>query len=146
MRWVFELHAASTLMMAGLIWFVQLVHYPLFPAVGEGGFIAYERSHQIRTTWIVAPLMAIELITAIAIATTPLGRSVRVLAYVGLALVAVNWLSTALVQVPDHERLARGFDAVPAARLVATNWIRTAAWTIRGSIALLMLRSTSSEI
>ena len=31
------LHAAATLFMTGLIWFVQVVHYPLFARVGEDG-------------------------------------------------------------------------------------------------------------
>ena len=32
------LQLASTLAMVGLIWFVQVVHYPLFEKVGAGGF------------------------------------------------------------------------------------------------------------
>ncbi|NIP85737.1 MAG: hypothetical protein GTO03_09310, partial [Planctomycetales bacterium] len=55
---------ATTLMMAGLIWFVQIVHYPLFAAVGEGEFPAFERKHQRLTTCVVAPLMLAELATA----------------------------------------------------------------------------------
>ena len=55
---VLYLHAASTLSMVGLIWFVQVVHYPLFARV-EQGFIAYEQIHQQRTTWVVAPLMPV---------------------------------------------------------------------------------------
>lgn len=38
-------HAAATLWMTGLIWFVQVVHYPLFALVGSTGFAAYESAH-----------------------------------------------------------------------------------------------------
>jgi hypothetical protein len=48
-----------------------------------------------------------------------------------LALVGVIWASTFLVQVPAHGTLARGFDEAAHARLVGSNWIRTAAWTAR---------------
>jgi hypothetical protein len=49
--------------------------------------------------------------------------------------VAVAWLSTAFVQVPLHAALpsAAGDErAALIARLVASNWLRTAAWTLRG--------------
>jgi hypothetical protein len=38
--------------------------------------------------------------------------------------------------VPAHGRLAEGFDAGVHARLVATNWIRTMAWTLRGALVV----------
>ena len=56
--------------------------------------------------------------------------------WAGLALLAVIWLSTALVQVPLHRRLQGGFDAAAHRRLVRTNWLRTAAWTLRAALAL----------
>ena len=34
-------HAAATLFMVGLIWFVQVVHYPLFARVGPDAFVPY---------------------------------------------------------------------------------------------------------
>ena len=35
--WLLILHAGATLYMAGVIWFVQIVHYPLFSRVGQPG-------------------------------------------------------------------------------------------------------------
>lgn len=64
MKWVILFNAASTLMMTGVIWFVQVVHYPLFAEVGRAEFAQYEASHSGLTTLIVAPLMLVELITA----------------------------------------------------------------------------------
>jgi hypothetical protein len=49
----------------------------------------------------------------------------------GIAL-ASNWLSTWVVQIPLHNCLAAGFDSEAHRRLVKTNWMRTAAWTLRG--------------
>ena len=42
------LHTLSTLSMLGLIWFVQIVHYPLMARVGRVRFHAYETDHQRR--------------------------------------------------------------------------------------------------
>ena len=123
-------HAAATLFMTGVIWFVQIVHYPLFGRVGAAEFLVYEREHARRTGWVVGPAMVVELLFALALAAQGGG-----LAWAGLALLGVIWASTAFVQVPLHRRLERTADAAAQRRLVRTNWIRTAAWTARAVIA-----------
>ncbi len=133
------LNAGSTWAMVGLIWFVQLVHYPLFDGVGPGGFAAYEARHTRQTTWVVGPLMFIELVTSVALLwVAPAGVS-RWLIWAGLATVVVNWASTALLQVPQHRTLEAGYDEVATRFLVNSNWLRTAAWTAHGVIVLCML-------
>ncbi len=101
------LQLVSTLGMVGVIWFVQVVHYPLFGKVGTSGFRDYEQDHQRRTTLVVAPLMLTEAVTAVALFwLRPDGISPS-LSVVGLGLVGVLWASTFLWQVPAHERLAK---------------------------------------
>ncbi len=132
------LQVATTLAMAGIIWFVQVVHYPLFAAVGQDGFAAYEAQHANRTGWIVGPLMCVELGTAVLLLSTrlrPVGITRGEAAW-GVALLAVIWLSTFLVQVPLHQQLQAGYDPAAVRRLVATNWIRTAAWSARAMLVL----------
>jgi hypothetical protein len=133
-------NAAATVFMTGLIWFVQVVHYPLFAKVGPEVFPAYSRAHQMLTTLVVGPPMLVEAATAaLLVIVRPAGTSAG-LAWTGLALVAAIWLSTAALQVPAHGRLVDGFDADTNAFLVSTNWIRTICWTARTAVvgALLM--------
>jgi hypothetical protein len=124
--------------MVGLIWFVQVVHYPLFARVGEGQFTAYETAHQRLTTLVVLPPMITELVTGLLIAFAGDLDIEPWLGWCGLALLAVIWLSTFALQVPRHRQLQTGFDRRAHALLVATNWLRTAAWTARGALVLLM--------
>jgi hypothetical protein len=132
-------HAGATLAMAGLIWFVQIVHYPLFGRVGQGGYADYQREHERRTARVVAPLMLIEALTAALLIWQRPPAVDPALPWAGAALLLVIWLSTALLQVPAHRRLESGFDAAAHARLVATNWLRTIAWSARGALALIMI-------
>ena len=135
---VFLLHLLATLAMLGAIWIVQVVHYPLFAGVGDAGWAAYEASHQSRITWVVGPLMVLELGTAVwLIVARPEGLPVWSVV-LGAALVGVIWASTAFVQVPLHTALGGAFDGDAHARLVASNWIRTAAWTVRAGLVLWM--------
>lgn len=132
-------HAAATLYMTGLIWFVQLVHYPLMASVGKDNYTTYQRLHEQRTTLAVAPAMLIEFATACYLALqTPDGMAPW-LTWAGLTLVVLIWLSTALLQVPCHKQLGAGFHQTAHRRLVRTNWLRTGMWTARGGVAIAML-------
>lgn len=126
------LNVASTWYMVGLIWFVQLVHYPLLNQVGEGNFATYERLNTRWTTWAVGPAMLVEVATAAALVFwTPRGCSPWWLLG-GLILLLAVWGVTAVCSVPMHARLERGHDAAAIAWLVGTNWLRTVGWTLRG--------------
>lgn len=133
------IHAAATLYMTGLIWFVQVVHYPLMARVGAEGFPDYEKHHQRLTTWAVGPPMLVELACALwLVIASPPGVGPW-LAYAGLGLVAAIWLSTAFLQVPRHRELESGFNEAAHRRLVQSNWLRTGAWSLRSVIALWMI-------
>ncbi|MFG0316973.1 MAG: hypothetical protein ACF8XB_06870 [Planctomycetota bacterium JB042] len=134
------LHAAVTWCLVGLIWTIQLVHYPLFDRVPEPGFRAFHEAHARRITWIVAPLMAIELVTGVLLAVSSGAPALPPASVgLGLALLVVVWASTALLQVPLHARLGERFTPAVHRALVGTNWLRTVAWTARGGIAAWML-------
>lgn len=139
MTWGLFIQAAATWAMVGLIWFVQIVHYPLFGHVGDEKFPKYEQQHKRLTTWVVAPLMFVELGIAIWLCFARPEWLPAWQVWMGAALVTAIWLSTALLQVPAHESLSRQFTAAQHAKLVHTNWLRTVAWSVRGVLVLSML-------
>ena len=129
---VLLINLASTWFMVGLIWFVQIVHYPLFAAVPETGFGAYHKQHVRRTTWVVAPLMLIELATSLSLLwLRPIGAPAW-LPWLGVALLAIAWGSTWRLQIPRHNELAVCYAPHAHSGLCRTNWLRTVAWTARG--------------
>ncbi len=140
---LFLLQLACTLFMTGLIWFVQIVHYPLFAEVGPAQLNRYETLHANRTSWVVFPPMMIELLTTLALLYPPSRpRSLGLPAALALnALTGVIWMTTALGHVPLHTRLGRpADDHAPSLRLlVRLNWLRTIAWTARSGILLFAL-------
>ncbi|MEM7048791.1 MAG: hypothetical protein AAF604_03990 [Acidobacteriota bacterium] len=130
------LHAGATVAMAGLIWFVQIVHYPLFGAVPAEASRRYAVEHQRRTGWVVGPLMLLELGTAIALVVAAPGDPLH---WLGAGLLALIWGSTAVVQIPLHRQLILGHDRATVDRLVTSNWLRTLAWSLRAPLALSFL-------
>lgn len=140
-------HAAATWFMTGVIWIVQVVHYPLFSYADRATYPAFADAHGRLITLIVGPAMLTELATALLLlADRPPALPART-ALVGLGLIAVIWASTALLQVPMHGQLSQGYEARAHGWLVTTNWIRTLAWTARsvlvGWVVLRALHSAS---
>ena len=136
-------NAAATLAMTGIIWFVQVVHYPLLGQAAAAGADGLAAEHQRRTGWVVAGPMAVEALTAVAlVVATPDGVS-RLAAVAGVVLVVVIWVSTALLQVPRHREMLTGLDPAGHRRLVRDNRVRTAAWTARAALVIGMLAAAT---
>lgn len=131
---LFLTHLVATWGLVGLIWTIQVVHYPLFAQVGREAFPVYHRRHTRSITWIVAPLMAVELISGLVLAMEDSSALLRW----SLVLLGFNWLSTACIQIPLHNRLEKGFEPQAHARLVLSNWGRTLAWSGRGILLVLV--------
>ena len=129
----------STLPMFGIIWFVQIAHYPMFAEIVPSSFTRYETAYANRMGYIAGPLMLAELVSAFLL----LAPSLRLPAipsweaWFGLVLVGLLWASTVFLQIPLHDRLHRAYDLDSIHRLVLSNWIRTIAWTARAALLLL---------
>ncbi len=114
---------ATCAAMTGIIWMVQIAIYPLFGRLKGAIFDDYHAHYTKRVTYVIAPLMLIEVVCCAA--CLYLGDW-QVMAPSSLLLAAV-WASTAFIQVPQHAKLTP--ETVRA--LVYTNWIRSIAWTAR---------------
>lgn len=130
MKLLLVAHAAATFFMLGVICLVQVVHYPLFARVSPSAFGAYHHRHVQLITYVVMPPMLLELATALALALGE-GPGAPWERWLGLALVGVVWMATALWQVPAHGALGDGFDPAVHRHLVTTNWVRTGGWLAR---------------
>lgn len=138
------LQAISTWAMTALIWFVQLIQYASFARVGNASFVDFHAFHSNRITFIVAPLMSIELITAAALVWRPGKAMATWEVWVGLGLVVIAWASTALLQVPMHRRLGAGFEEASWRFLCRSNWVRTIAWSARAALVTVWLNRALS--
>ena len=107
--------------------------------IEEQQFVTFQASHMRRISYVVGPLMLLEAATAVWLRFIDLPGPGTQLAWIGMGLVLLLWLSTLILQVPCHWILERGWDAKAHHRLVMTNWLRTVAWTGRAVIAVWML-------
>ena len=132
-------HLVATAAMTAILWFVQIVHYPLFAKVGPDHFVEYERSNTQRTSLVVGPPLAVEGLTAVLLFVAPPEGVGRAIPFVSGVLLAVVLLSTIAVQVPLHGSLSERFDTALVTRLVRSNWLRTVGWTARVVLATVIV-------
>jgi hypothetical protein len=140
MEYVFPaliLELVSCLFMTGVIVFVQVVHYPLFKRVGESP--EYHLEHQRRTSCVVA----VPMLTELAAALYRVFYIPEALSLLGLSLLLLIWLSTALLQAPCHRLLLLGFQEETVDQLVRSNTYRCVAWLLRSGLLLYMLLEQS---
>lgn len=120
------LFTASNGGLAVLIWLVQIIIYPGMHGWDKTRFADLHRDYARRISFIVGPLM----LGQAALALHQIIEVPGVVAAVQIALIAAVWSVTGLVSVPLHRRLSGGYDERAVDRLVASNWLRTAGWSL----------------
>lgn len=129
----------ASCVMTGVIWFVQHVHYPLLAQVEMGQAVAVAEEHQRRTGHVVALPMAVEGLTTLALLAQQPAGVTWFLPWIGAILLAVALGCTVFLSVPLHAKMATNPDAQVGAKLVATNWPRTIAWSLRAVVCVVMV-------
>uniref|UniRef100_UPI004049A689 hypothetical protein n=1 Tax=Fulvivirga sp. TaxID=1931237 RepID=UPI004049A689 len=113
----------------GLIWLVQLVHYPSFLYSTAESFPSYHQFHTRAISVIVAPSMGLELLTSLVYLA--IVQKIEPLYWLSILFLGLVWMVTFFVAVPLHNSLAGNFDAVQIQKLININWWRTAGWSLR---------------
>lgn len=134
---LFLVNVVATAIMTGVIWTIQIVHYPFFHRIDRKKYSEHMDEHRKKISYIVIPVMLAELGTAIGLVL--MDSSFTAEFATGLILLTIIWISTALIQVPSHSKLAAGYTPSEVNRLVNYNWIRTLLWTARLAVMLFIL-------
>ena len=132
-------NAAATLVMVGIIWFVQWVHYPLLAVVSTDRASEVAVEHQRRTGHVVGLPMAVEGVSTLVLLANRPAEVALIWPWLGAVLLAIALGSTVFLSVPRHAKMAINPDPEIGNSLVRTNWPRTVAWSARGIIVMIML-------
>ena len=122
-------HLIFTSIMTGVIWVIQIVHYPSFHFIEKELYTAFQKFHMNKISIIVIPIMLAELITGMMLFLDRSSKSpFLIISFVILVLI---WLITGVFFSKAHNELIAGYQELVINQLVAMNWIRTLLWTLR---------------
>ncbi len=139
---VFFFHLIFSAIMVGVIWVIQLVHYPSFHFIDKAIYDSFQKFHMNKISIIVIPVMILELATGFLLL---IGNSKNILIIISFGILILIWGITGLFFSDAHGKLISGYNELIVNKLVSMNWIRTALWTFK-MILLLYLSYAYNKI
>lgn len=128
------IHLFASFFLTGLIWTIQIVHYPGFKYIDKKNFSEFSQFHTSRITIVVLPLMLTELATAICLSYFDSLQNPSL--NINLLAVLFIWLITILSSMKDHKKLAIDKSIKVIDHLIKINWLRTILWTTKSVLIL----------
>ena len=122
-----DIHFLSTSLMVGIIWVIQLLHYPTFHFIKESDYVEFQHFHMQRISFIVVPVMIIEILSGFMLVYYFRSN----LFILCLTILLVIWLITFVFFTKLHQSLLGGYDKIIVKKLVQINWSRTVLWSLR---------------
>jgi len=113
--------------LVSLLFMTQFITYPTFLHIDKDKFSEYHRKYVNNISFIVAPVMLIELLTLSLIAYF----SSEFLIIKSLILLLVIWLTTFFIMIPSHNRISKSFNKKEIISLINYNWVRTILWSFK---------------
>ena len=113
--------------LVSLVFMTQFITYPTFLHIDKDKFSEYHRKYVNNISFIVAPVMLIELLTLLLIAYF----SSEFLIIKSLFLLLVIWLTTFFIMIPSHNKISKTFNKKEINRLINYNWVRTILWSFK---------------
>ena len=122
-------HLIFTSIMTGVIWVIQIVHYPSFHFIEKELYTAFQKFHMNKISIIVIPIMLAELITGMMLFLDKSYKSPFLI--ISSVILVLIWLITGVFFSKAHNELMTGYQELVVNQLVVMNWIRTLLWTLR---------------
>ncbi len=120
--------------LVSLVFMTQFITYPTFLDIDKDKFLEYHQKYVNKISFIVAPVMLIELLTLFLIAYL----SSEFLIVKTLILLLVIWLTTFFIMIPSHNRISKSFDKKEIINLINYNWVRTILWSLKLLLIILL--------
>ncbi|MEM1283642.1 MAG: hypothetical protein AAGG81_08825 [Chlamydiota bacterium] len=121
-------HYSATLMMTGIIWFAQLVFYPLFKMFKEKQRFEYCSKYISKASNLAVPILITELVTGVLILFRLFDEWIW---YVNLFFISLSWWATVFYQIPLLLDLKEGENIPSVDSLTRKNMTRTFSWSFR---------------
>ena len=128
------IHIAFTCIMVGVIWVMQLVHYPSFHFIDSNRYRSFQEFHMEKISFVVVPVMLLEMGSGLIMIY--LKHKESLLFLISMLVLIFIWIITAVFFTTLHGKLTRGYDSLTVDCLVRINWLRTWLWTSRLFILL----------
>jgi len=121
----------STLLIAGVLWFVQLVHYPLFNEIPAKNMVNYGYYHIQKISGIINLLFIVDFTTIVFLLLLVNSDLSATLMIINIAIFGFIVILTRITFLPIHQKLSKNPNSFLISKLINLNWIRTLVWSLK---------------
>jgi hypothetical protein len=121
----------ASVLMTGIVSFIQFVQYPLLNHVSAFDFNCYFKKYVSRITWFVYPVMILEIGFALWLSFLPVRSGMLLPILISYILLALTAMNTFLLQTPLIQKLLFLFDKTVLSKLMFYNRIRIISSALR---------------
>lgn len=128
---LYYLSTFTCLLMAGYMWFTQIVFYPSFRFVDNSQWSEFCRVKKINTSMVQYPIMMFELGSSLILFFLATKSPSYPIFAAATLLLIILWIYNFLVTAKTLKELENGFDNALHQKLLKQNCVKTAGWTLR---------------
>lgn len=128
---VFYFHFMLCIAVTAILWFMQVVHYPLFAFVDKTRWSEFTERKRRQTMMILYPLMAFEALTGITLILMASQSATYIFLALEVGLLAVLHIYNFMYFNALVKKITGPEDSLNHQRCVKMHWIRTAGWSLR---------------
>ena len=121
----------ASVFMTGIIGFIQFVQYPMLSHISSFDFSCYYKKYISRISWIIYPVMIIEICFASWLSFLPVHSKLQLPVLITFILLALASLNTFLIQAPLNQKLQLAFNNDVLSKMLFYNMIRFLSWALR---------------
>lgn len=121
----------STLLIAGILWFVQLVHYPLFNEMPAKNMVNYGYYHMQKISGIINLLFIIDFITIVFLLLLVNSDLSATLMLINISIFLFIVILTRITFLPIYQQISKNPNSILITKLINLNWIRTLVWSLK---------------
>lgn len=140
---VFYLYIFLCVAATVLMWFMQIVHYPLMSYTDPAKWEAFSEKRRMLTMMITYPLMAFEVLTGFTLLVIATQSKTYPLFATSLLILVCLIIYTFMYLNPHLKKMTGPNDSQNHQRFLKLHWVRTIGWTVRFLLMLLILLGSS---
>ena len=114
----------ASVLMTGIVSFIQFVQYPLLNHISSFDFTCYFKKYISRITWFVYPVMILEIGFALWLSFLPVQSTLQLPILISYILLAMVTMNSFLIQTPLIQKMRFSFDKVILSKILFYNRIR----------------------
>jgi len=140
---VFYFHFLLCIAVTGVVWFMQVVHYPLLTYTNPDKWTEFNEKRRMYTMMLTYPLMAFEALTGFTLILLATQSPSYPYLAVSLGILLALLIYTFMYLNPLLKKMTGPADEISHKKFIKLHWVRTIGWSLRLLLLILVVLASA---